>query len=590
MYSVFTKVLTEPSAVDILRKYANPTDRTRFGDAQSIYQEIVDHFEGGAIQRVTIISIDTKLTNMRLNRDWSKTVLAFVNEVSKLIKDHRELTSNSNGDDYYIAKVKATFSEHKDMQQLIGAMETQESLMERRFQAALSSAGGFAGLPTMGYDAFMFEIKQFAIDLDARYAKSQAKRRANKAEKKKKEDDAKKNGGGNRNGGNRGGDRNNNGGRTNGGGQRGGRDSRGPGYISQEDWLKMSYDERQRIFRERERARSANNANTTTDDASTIAGPPTSIQVQNTNQNQQQPATQNNNATQRPAPGAMVRHMMSNASQRSTTQADDEFTINGSTYRRVNNLRYRVHQRSQDVVAGSLVDGGANGGLLGDDVLILEYVDGAKVDVTGIADSEVSDLKIAQAAGLVETVDGPVILIMSQYAVLGSGKTIHSKGQMEHFGIVIDDRSRRNGGAQCMVTTEGYVVPISIRDGLPRIDMRPPSQAELDKYPHVFVTSDSPWDPAILDEEFDETFHDAVMELPVVVERQAQRDPRVDECGFLRRTQQDYALLFEAQDAFIEANSSPVADDVFYDASSTGVLVTSSAPGHCFFGWSPDWT
>ena len=266
MYSVFTKVLTEPSAVDILRKYANPTDRTRFGDAQSIYQEIVDHFEGGAIQRVTIISIDTKLTNMRLNRDWSKTVLAFVNEVSKLIKDHRELTSNSNGDDYYIAKVKATFSEHKDMQQLIGAMETQESLMERRFQAALSSAGGFAGLPTMGYDAFMFEIKQFAIDLDARYAKSQAKRRANKAEKKKKEDDAKKNGGGNRNGGNRGGDRNNNGGRTNGGGQRGGRDSRGPGYISQEDWLKMSYDERQRIFRERERARSANNANTTTDD------------------------------------------------------------------------------------------------------------------------------------------------------------------------------------------------------------------------------------------------------------------------------------------------------------------------------------
>ena len=198
-----------------------------------------------------------------------------------------------------------------------------------------------------------------------------------------------------------------------------------------------------------------------------------------------------------------------------------------------------------------------------------ECVDGANVDVTGIADSEVSGLKIAQAAGLVETVDGPVILIMSQYAVLGSGKTVHSKGQMEHFGVVIDDRSRRNGGAQCMVTTEGYVVPISIRDGLPRIDMRPPSQAELDKYPHVFVTSDSPWDPAILDEEFDETFHDAVMELPVVVERQAQRDPRVDEYGFLRRTQQDYALLFDAQDEFIEANGRP--DVVITDPPRVGM-------------------
>lgn len=62
---------------------------------------------------------------------------------------------------------------------------------------------------------------------------------------------------------------------------------------------------------------------------------------------------------------------------------------------------------------------------------------GGTVDVTptGIDNNEVPGLPVAQAAGYMETVySGPIIVIMSQYAVLGTGKTIHSKGQMEHLG------------------------------------------------------------------------------------------------------------------------------------------------------------
>ena len=59
----------------------------------------------------------------------------------------------------------------------------------------------------------------------------------------------------------------------------------------------------------------------------------------------------------------------------------------------------------------------------------------------------------------------------------------------------------------------GYVVPISIRDGSQRVDMHPPTNNELEKFPHVFSASDAPWDPPVLDEEFDEMFHDAIMEL-----------------------------------------------------------------------------
>eukprot|EP00977_Amphora_coffeiformis_P014829 scaffold4230_cov91-Amphora_coffeaeformis.AAC.1 len=53
MYSVFTKTITEPSAVDILRNYSNPNSPD-FGDAQQIYADLCDHFEGGAIGQVTI--------------------------------------------------------------------------------------------------------------------------------------------------------------------------------------------------------------------------------------------------------------------------------------------------------------------------------------------------------------------------------------------------------------------------------------------------------------------------------------------------------------------------------------------------------
>jgi hypothetical protein len=34
------------------------------------------------------------------------------------------------------------------------------------------------------------------------------------------------------------------------------------------------------------------------------------------------------------------------------------------------------------------------------------------------------------------------------------------------------------------------------------MDMSQPTDAELDDYPHVFFTSDIPWDPSILDNKF----------------------------------------------------------------------------------------
>ena len=55
------------------------------------------------------------------------------------------------------------------------------------------------------------------------------------------------------------------------------------------------------------------------------------------------------------------------------------------------------------------MDGGANGGFAGEDVRLL--AEGLhKADVTGIADSEVTDLPVCQVAGKVDSATGPIIM------------------------------------------------------------------------------------------------------------------------------------------------------------------------------------
>ena len=67
------------------------------------------------------------------------------------------------------------------------------------------------------------------------------------------------------------------------------------------------------------------------------------------------------------------------------------------------------------------------------------------------------------------------------------------------YGNNVCDKSRKVGGKQCITTLDGYVIPLQICDGLPYFNMTPPTDNDLDIYPHIILTSDSDWDPNILD-------------------------------------------------------------------------------------------
>ena len=86
-----------------------------------------------------------------------------------------------------------------------------------------------------------------------------------------------------------------------------------------------------------------------------------------------------------------------------------------------------------------LVDRGANGGLGGADLRILQKTDMIN-KIVGIDDHELTGLDVVTAAALFDTWKGPVIGIFHEYGHFGKGRSIHVAGQMEWFNCKVDDR------------------------------------------------------------------------------------------------------------------------------------------------------
>jgi hypothetical protein len=158
----------------------------------------------------------------------------------------------------------------------------------------------------------------------------------------------------------------------------------------------------------------------------------------------------------------------------------------GKRYCQVNTLTYTISAHHNKPIS-SLIDHGANGGLAGADVRVLER-SLHKVDISGIDNNEVNNLAIVTATGLVHTLDHvPVIAIVNQYAYYGQGKTIHSSAQIEHYKHIVDDRVPILGGKLCIVTLDRLVITLTMKNGLAYLNMRPPSDTELTTLPHIIL-------------------------------------------------------------------------------------------------------
>ena len=77
-----------------------------------------------------------------------------------------------------------------------------------------------------------------------------------------------------------------------------------------------------------------------------------------------------------------------------------------------------------------LIDRGANGGLTGADMRVVQKAH-RKINIVGIDDHELTGLNVVTAAALLDPQKGPIIGIFHEYAHLGKGRSIHAAGQME---------------------------------------------------------------------------------------------------------------------------------------------------------------
>lgn len=172
-----------------------------------------------------------------------------------------------------------------------------------------------------------------------------------------------------------------------------------------------------------------------------------------------------------------------------------------SKYKANAHIQYSVSRMNGQHIhkRGALVDRGANGGMAGDDLRVINTTD-SRVDVCGIDNHELTGLKVVTAGGVVKSQHGDIIVIFHQYASVPGGKTIISCIQSEYFGITIDDQSTKLGlGKQVIMTPDNYVMPLDFINGLPYMPIRPFSDHEWKVLPHVVMTSDSDWDPTCLD-------------------------------------------------------------------------------------------
>ena len=152
----------------------------------------------------------------------------------------------------------------------------------------------------------------------------------------------------------------------------------------------------------------------------------------------------------------------------------------------------------------SLIDRGTNRGIAGRDVRVIHSPDDTKKKGN-------KEPPVGTVGGVVTTQDGPIIVVMHQYILHGKGCTVHSPAQIENNSVRVDDKSIRIGGIQSIITTDGYVIPLTIKGGLVHMNIRPFTDMEWDILPHTNLTSEKVWDRTVLDfEHSGENWYDYV--------------------------------------------------------------------------------
>jgi hypothetical protein len=102
----------------------------------------------------------------------------------------------------------------------------------------------------------------------------------------------------------------------------------------------------------------------------------------------------------------------------------ETIAVNGQNYSaHITVVQYCIGQHNITTMDKALIDRGANGGICGADMIVLEGSE-RFVDGSGLAGHKVNQLRIVTAQSLITTHKGDAIAIFHQMALLGKGKSL----------------------------------------------------------------------------------------------------------------------------------------------------------------------
>ena len=124
----------------------------------------------------------------------------------------------------------------------------------------------------------------------------------------------------------------------------------------------------------------------------------------------------------------------------------NELVVDGVSYYSVS--KYVIFSESTVDIArnNSLIERGANVGVVGEDVRIGFTHPDHRVNVRGTDDHDISSARVGVVGGVTKTTIGEITIIIRQHVYHSKGNTICSSRQIENFKKFIDDKSIEVGG------------------------------------------------------------------------------------------------------------------------------------------------
>jgi hypothetical protein len=510
-YSVLSRIIQTSQGKVYIRQHAVD------GNATAVLYELVEYYTHSRVAEIAATETLTKINTLRMDSKWSTGAVAFLNYWKNIVLDLDEIKSEDGG--------ATTAAQKKDW--LIASLSTNETMTSaittwKTLDRLVVNSGAHNGNPgstdDVTFSHLLAHLETTAVDFDATHKIIRSKQRsAHQGDRRTATNSSSKYAG-------------------------------NPWHVDDEKWSKMTPEQKKEWSNKRRAALAkekkkveAKKTDVKTDIKNEVQLALKAERAANAATTQPIPVVDMTKTFSTAVQAANVTPLSTNPSPvmqsilRASKAAAERQTVGAPTVADVEantgsvvtdssgkhmylklcvaHRSYHVSKNEATVRNGSLVDRGANGGLGGDDMRVIETVPNAVADVTGITNNVARNLEIVLGAGLIMSNRGLIIGLFPQYAYLGKGKTIHSSIQLESFGLDVDDRPRllKRAGRQCITTPDGYKIPLKVRNGLPYLDMEYPDDDAMGKYPHVYFTADQEWDPRIVDDEFD-NFQEDVFE------------------------------------------------------------------------------